>query len=161
MSMSRPVSRPRSSRTVAVRAAVCGAVLGGTLLAAGCSQPQTDRPATLAAADTPTTTTTQPPQTIATQPPPTAAPATTKPHLAPPTTRRVVATTTPRLPATTATKRNCDPAYPDVCLPDGIGDFDCAGGSGNGPNYVKGPIRVLSPDPFRLDADHNGWGCET
>jgi hypothetical protein len=55
---------------------------------------------------------------------------------------------------------NCDPAYPDVCLHDGIGDYDCAGGSGNGPNYVAGPIRVLPPDPFRLDSDGDGWGCE-
>jgi hypothetical protein len=39
--------------------------------------------------------------------------------------------------------RNCDPAYPDVCLHQGIGDYDCAGGSGNGPNYVEGPLRVL------------------
>jgi hypothetical protein len=55
---------------------------------------------------------------------------------------------------------NCDPAYPDVCLHDGIGDYDCAGGSGNGPNYVTGPIRVLSPDPFGLDSDGDGFGCE-
>jgi len=54
----------------------------------------------------------------------------------------------------------CDPSYPDVCLKDGIGDYDCAGGSGNGPNYIAGPIRVLPPDPFGLDRDHNGWGCE-
>ncbi|WP_050803369.1 MULTISPECIES: hypothetical protein [Protofrankia] len=54
----------------------------------------------------------------------------------------------------------CNPAYPDVCLKDGIGDYDCAGGSGNGPNYVTGPVRVLSPDPFRLDSDHDGFGCE-
>ncbi len=66
-------------------------------------------------------------------------------------------------PATTvaaAPARNCDPAYPDVCLQDGIGDYDCAGGSGDGPNYVRGPLRVLAPDPFRLDSDHDGTGCE-
>ncbi len=54
----------------------------------------------------------------------------------------------------------CDPAYPDVCLEDGIGDYDCAGGSEDGPNYVTGPIRVLAGDPFHLDNDHNGIGCE-
>ncbi len=58
-------------------------------------------------------------------------------------------------------RAGCDPSYPDACLKDGIGDYDCAGGTGNGPNYVKGPIRVLPPDPFRLDSDHNGWGCES
>jgi beta-lactam-binding protein with PASTA domain len=55
---------------------------------------------------------------------------------------------------------NCDPAYPEVCLHDGIGDYDCAGGSGNGPNYVDGPLKVLPPDPFGLDRDGNGTGCE-
>jgi hypothetical protein len=55
---------------------------------------------------------------------------------------------------------NCDPSYPDVCLHDGIGDYDCAGGSGNGPNYVDGPVKVLPPDPFDLDRDGNGTGCE-
>ncbi|WP_322761267.1 hypothetical protein [Frankia sp. Cr2] len=66
-------------------------------------------------------------------------------------------------PATTAAAApagNCDPAYPDVCLHDGIGDYDCAGGSGDGPNYVRGPLRVRSPDPFGLDHDHDGTGCE-
>ena len=55
----------------------------------------------------------------------------------------------------------CDPSYPDSCLQVGIGDYDCAGGSGNGPNYVEGPIRVLAPDPFGLDADGDGVGCES
>lgn len=55
---------------------------------------------------------------------------------------------------------NCDPAYPDTCLQDGIGDYDCAGGSVNGPNYARGPVRVLPPDPFSLDRDGDGIGCE-
>ncbi|WP_322778857.1 hypothetical protein [Frankia sp. Cas4] len=66
-------------------------------------------------------------------------------------------------PATTAAAApagNCDPAYPDVCLHDGIGDYDCAGGSGDGPNYVQGPLRVRPPDPFKLDGNHDGTGCE-
>ncbi|WP_322770704.1 hypothetical protein [Frankia sp. Cr1] len=66
-------------------------------------------------------------------------------------------------PATTAAAApagNCDPAYPDVCLHDGIGDYDCAGGTGDGPNYVRGPLRVRSPDPFKLDGNHDGTGCE-
>src|SRR6266508_3435952 len=64
----------------------------------------------------------------------------------PPTTERP--TTTTEAPTTSAPARNCDPAYPDACLHDGIGDYDCAGGSGNGPNYVEGPITVRAPDPF-------------
>ena len=58
-------------------------------------------------------------------------------------------------------RANCDSAYPDACLHDGIGDYDCAGGSGNGPNYIGGPIEVQAPDPFGLDADHDGVGCES
>jgi len=49
----------------------------------------------------------------------------------------------------------------NFCLHDGVGDYDCAGGAGNGPNYVEGPIRVLAPDPFDLDRDGNGLGCES
>jgi hypothetical protein len=63
-------------------------------------------------------------------------------------------------PPSTAPPKNCDPAYPDQCLQDGIGDWDCAGGSGNGPNYVEGPLTVRPPDPFDLDRNHNGVGCE-
>ena len=66
----------------------------------------------------------------------------------------------PTAAATTAPARNCDPAYPDACLHDGIGDYDCAGGSGDGLNYVDGPVSVLPPDPFDLDRDGDGVGCE-
>ena len=55
---------------------------------------------------------------------------------------------------------DCDPSYPEVCIPVGAADYDCAGGSGNGPNYIEGPIRVLPPDPHDLDRDGDGWGCE-
>jgi PASTA domain len=61
---------------------------------------------------------------------------------------------------TASAPSDCDPAYPRVCLHDGIGDYDCAGGSGNGPNYVTGPIQVRPPDPFDLDRDGDGIGCE-
>ena len=68
--------------------------------------------------------------------------------------------TTAPPPPTTTPARNCDPSYPDVCLdPDAV-DYDCAGGSGDGPRYVSGPIRVRPPDPFDLDREGDGWGCE-
>jgi hypothetical protein len=72
----------------------------------------------------------------------------------------VVAKAPPPPPPPTAPPKNCDPAYPDRCLQDGIGDWDCAGGTGNGPNYVDGPLTVLAPDPFDLDRNHDGVGCE-
>jgi hypothetical protein len=67
--------------------------------------------------------------------------------------------TAPAPPATTPAQ-NCDSSYPDVCLDPTVADYDCAGGSGNGPEYVEGPIRVRPPDPFDLDRDGDGWGCE-
>jgi hypothetical protein len=36
---------------------------------------------------------------------------------------------------------------------------DCAGGSGNGPRYV-GFVSVSGSDPYGLDADGDGYGCE-
>jgi len=39
-------------------------------------------------------------------------------------------------------------------------DVDCAGGSGNGPAYVSGPIRVIGIDVYDLDRDGNGIACE-
>jgi PASTA domain len=63
-------------------------------------------------------------------------------------------------PPPTTEPRDCDPSYPGVCLdPDAV-DYDCAGGSGDGPEYVQGPIRVRPPDPFDLDREGDGWGCE-
>jgi hypothetical protein len=68
--------------------------------------------------------------------------------------------TTAPPPPTTAPSRSCDPSYPDVCLDPNAEDYDCAGGSGNGPRYVSGPIRVRPPDPLDLDREGDGWGCE-
>jgi hypothetical protein len=40
-------------------------------------------------------------------------------------------------------------------------DVDCAGGTGNGPAYVSGPVYILDSDPYGLDgSDHDGIGCE-
>lgn len=55
---------------------------------------------------------------------------------------------------------NCEPSYPDVCLDPDAGDYDCEPGSGNGPRYVSGPITVTGSDPYDLDRDGNGIGCE-
>lgn len=39
-------------------------------------------------------------------------------------------------------------------------DYDCQDGTGNGPYYIKGPVWVGADDPYRLDADGDGMGCE-
>lgn len=52
----------------------------------------------------------------------------------------------------------CDPNY-SSCVPV-ASDVDCAGGRGDGPEYVKGPVKVIGKDIYRLDRDGNGIGCE-
>jgi hypothetical protein len=57
------------------------------------------------------------------------------------------------------TTRKCHPSYKLKCLKPNASDYDCIGGSGNGP-YYTGLVKVVGRDVFRLDADHDGWGCE-
>ncbi len=64
----------------------------------------------------------------------------------------------PTKPSQPAGGGNCTPGY-SPCLPP-ASDYDCAGGSGNGPKYANGPIIVTGSDPYRLDADDDGVGCE-
>ena len=53
----------------------------------------------------------------------------------------------------------CDPNYTGGCVPV-ASDVDCAGGSGNGPAYVAGPVDVVGADIYDLDRDSDGLGCE-
>jgi resuscitation-promoting factor RpfB len=55
-------------------------------------------------------------------------------------------------------KAQCDPNY-SGCVPI-ASDVDCAGGRGNGPTYVDGPVRVIGTDIYGLDRDGDGIGCE-
>lgn len=64
----------------------------------------------------------------------------------------------PPAPAVPGTNPGCDPNY-SGCVPI-ASDVDCAGGSGNGPAYVRGPVQVIGRDIYGLDADHDGVGCE-
>lgn len=57
-----------------------------------------------------------------------------------------------------APTRSCDPNY-GGCVPIAY-DVDCAGGSGDGPKYVQGPVKVIGSDIYDLDADGDGWGCD-
>jgi hypothetical protein len=56
------------------------------------------------------------------------------------------------------TRKKCTPGY-KPCLPP-ASDYDCYGGSGNGPAYT-GRVKVKGYDPYRLDYDRDGIGCET
>lgn len=116
----------------------------------------TDAPPT---ATQPLPTETQPPAT-ATLPPPTAtvvrvatiALPTATPLPPPPPT-----STLPPPPAPTATQppaANCDPSYPDVCIPPPPPDLDCG-------DISHRRFRVVGSDPHRFDGDGNGIGCES
>jgi resuscitation-promoting factor RpfB len=53
----------------------------------------------------------------------------------------------------------CDPHYSGACVPI-ASDVDCAGGGGNGPAYVTGPVRVVGDDIYQLDRDGDGVACD-
>ncbi len=53
---------------------------------------------------------------------------------------------------------DCHPSY-SPCVPV-ASDVDCDGGSGNGPAFVDGPIRVTGPDDYDLDRDGDGIACD-
>jgi hypothetical protein len=96
------------------------------------------------------------------------------PTLAPPTeTPRPSPTLTPTprsaQPPASQTQSGCHPAYSGGrdratggCIRANVGDYDCWPGSGDGPNFVSGPVKVLvrGVDPFNLDRDGDGWACE-
>ena len=67
--------------------------------------------------------------------------------------------TTPPLPIANPGSPNCHPSYKGACLDPNSSDYDCAGGSGNGPLYT-GRVEVVGPDDFGLDRDGDGVGCD-
>lgn len=58
-----------------------------------------------------------------------------------------------------ASADECDPNYSLACVPIAP-DVDCAGGSGNGPAYVRGPVKVVGSDIYGLNRDGDGMACE-
>ena len=52
-------------------------------------------------------------------------------------------------------RNDCHPAYPDDCIPPPSPDLDCP--------EIKRKVRVdhANGDPHKLDANHDGWGCES
>jgi hypothetical protein len=81
-----------------------------------------------------------------------------------PTARKLIRSAVTRQPVTevvavgTKQQRRCDPNY-SGCVPI-ASDVDCAGGGGNGPAYVTGPVKVIGVDIYRLDRDKDGYGCD-
>lgn len=54
---------------------------------------------------------------------------------------------------------SCDPNY-SGCLDPNATDYDCAGGSGDGPRYT-GRVRVIGNDHYDLDRDGDGIACDS
>jgi endonuclease YncB( thermonuclease family) len=69
-------------------------------------------------------------------------------------------TTTTTIQSLIGQPTGCHPSYEGVCIPADVSDADCAGGSGDGPYYVRGPVDVVGPDAFGLDRDGDGVGCD-
>ncbi len=113
--------------------------------AAATTAPATTAAATSAPASTAPVTV---PPVVTTTPPAAKAPTTKAPAPKPPTTK----------PATKPAS-NCNPNY-TPCVPNDPVDVDCKGGSGNGPSYVQGPVRVIGTDVYDLDRDGDGIGCD-
>jgi FKBP-type peptidyl-prolyl cis-trans isomerase len=63
-------------------------------------------------------------------------------------------------PSTSSSSSSCDPNYSGACLDPNASDYDCAGGSGDGPKYT-GPVTVVGVDHYGLDADGDGQACES
>jgi endonuclease YncB( thermonuclease family) len=60
-------------------------------------------------------------------------------------------------PTTNPGSGACHPSYKGSCLDPNASDYDCEGGSGNGPLYT-GRVQVVGKDVYGLDGD--GIGCE-
>lgn len=51
------------------------------------------------------------------------------------------------------TQDDCDPSYPDFCIPLNSPDLDCG-------DIPQKRFKVLQPDPHRFDGNKDGIGCE-
>lgn len=49
--------------------------------------------------------------------------------------------------------QDCEPSYPDVCIPFASRDLDCR-------DIPYRNFKVLPPDPHNFDGDMDGIGCE-
>lgn len=76
-----------------------------------------------------------------------------------PPTNEVIAIGSRQPPAPAPAGDGCDPNYDGACVPISS-DVDCAGGSGNGPAYVDGPVWIVGSDIYDLDRDGDGIACD-
>jgi hypothetical protein len=156
-------ARIRPDQGVRITVAAAGIVFLSACAPAGNGTAEVALPSIEAAATSAVPTTAAPTTAVA----PAVAPTTVAPTTVAPKPRTVPKPIVVPKPApkpkpkpAPAPPSNCDPNYSGQCLQDGIGDYDCSSGSGNGPNYVYGTVQVVGGDPFGLDRDKDGVGCE-
>ena len=129
--------------------AICVTLALAPVVLAGCADQQAGTPlpsrSSTQAESTAALTSTPTPA-----PPTTAPPAPAQPTSAPPTTN------------VHSTTSNCTSGYSPCLVYHGGADYDCAGGSGNGPYYTAPGVlyNVTGSDPYDLDRDGDGQGCE-
>lgn len=58
------------------------------------------------------------------------------------------------VPVAPVQRSNCDPSYPDVCIPPYPPDLNCG-------DIPFRRFRVIGPDPHGFDRDRDGVGCES
>jgi hypothetical protein len=58
-----------------------------------------------------------------------------------------------------AANAKCHPSYEGACLDPSASDYDCEGGTGDGPKYT-GYVEVIGADEYGLDRDGDGAACE-
>jgi hypothetical protein len=129
------------------------ALVAGTAATTQAPPTTTRAPATTEPAAAPVVVAAPAPRSTARTKPPVATP---RPAPAPkPVPKPAPAAKPPARAATGGCNSNYSP-----CVPDDPKDVDCRGGSGNGPSYVAGPVRVTGSDVYGLDRDGDGVGCE-
>ncbi|HEY0454219.1 hypothetical protein [Actinophytocola sp.] len=154
-----PLPAPRRGIFAAHKPAWIAAAVAAIIVIAALASNGNDPAPSAGPADATTTTVEPAPTTTTTTTTVAPKPAPPKPAPPKPTPR----TTTeepapPPPPAEPEPASTCDPNY-SGCVPI-ASDVDCAGGSGNGPAYVAGPIDVIGTDIYGLDRDSDGVACE-
>jgi hypothetical protein len=62
-------------------------------------------------------------------------------------------------PAPEPAQSDCDPNYKGACLDPNASDYDCEGGSGDGPEYT-GTVTVVGDDHYDLNRDDDNVACD-
>ena len=148
-----------TARADTTRLPMIVAPMGTGAVAAPTSVSGPSATSTSVATATPTSTPTNTPASTAILTVPSTPAPTETSWIAPMTTNTPAPTHTPtqtRTATATIPAGDCDPAYPDVCIPPVSkgGDLDCD----DIPQFAS--FRVLPPDPHGFDREGDGIGCE-